>query len=59
MAQLNKGDTVRLKSGGPLMTVGETINGNYDCFWFNNVDGEWTVKSQIFSPELLKTSQSS
>ncbi len=32
----NIGDVVRLKSGGPMMTVTGQMLGNYGCAWFEN-----------------------
>ena len=35
MAQFNKGDVVRLKSGGPAMTVSFVDDkGKLECWWF-------------------------
>ena len=53
MAEFKIGDTVMLKSGGPLMTVhsakGSQIQ-QINCVWFDDV----TVKSGMFNPEALK-----
>ncbi|WP_323892234.1 YodC family protein [Aeromonas veronii] len=38
MVTFNVGDVVRLKSGGPMMTITGTLYGNYVCTWF--VDGK-------------------
>lgn len=55
MSQFNKGDTVKLKSGGPIMTVGGEINGKLECHWFNSTNGtEHAHKSELFERELLK-----
>jgi uncharacterized protein YodC (DUF2158 family) len=32
---MNEGSIVRLKSGGPLMTVGEIKDGVYYCVWMD------------------------
>ncbi|EDZ3666756.1 YodC family protein [Citrobacter koseri] len=52
----NKGDTVRLKSGGPTMTIDniQTIKGNavIVCTWF---DKDNKYFSQVFSPESLES----
>jgi uncharacterized protein YodC (DUF2158 family) len=55
MSQFSKSTTVRLKSGGPVMTVGGEINGKLECHWFNNTSTEYTHKSELFDPELLKS----
>ena len=50
-ASLQRGDLVRLRSGGPLMTV-DTIKGNQvDCFW-TGLDGEPNAES--FPIDVLK-----
>ena len=36
--QFNRGDLVRLRSGGPLMTVGSIKDGEVDCFWSDATD---------------------
>jgi uncharacterized protein YodC (DUF2158 family) len=51
MAQFEVGDVVRLRSGGPKMTVQEVIEigGNIRCQWF--VQGE--VRTAVFHPRSL------
>ena len=31
----NPGDSVKLISGGPVMTVSKVVNGSVKCVWFN------------------------
>ena len=48
---LQRGDLVRLRSGGPLMTV-DSIKGNQiDCFW-TGLDGQPNAES--FPADVLK-----
>jgi uncharacterized protein YodC (DUF2158 family) len=50
-ASLQRGDLVRLRSGGPLMTV-DSIRGNQvDCFW-TGLDGE--PNAETFPTAVLK-----
>jgi len=53
MDNFKKGDTVRLKSGGPVMTIGGQEHGGSRvmCEWFD--DG--TAKHEFFYPEQLKS----
>lgn len=37
----NVGATVRLKSGGPVMTVGKIEAGRYNCKWFDEKKKEF------------------
>ena len=52
--EIKEGDTVRLKSGGPIMTVGPKMSGGvFLCQWFHNFE----IKEQIFHPYQLKPSE--
>ncbi len=40
-SQIKQGDTVRLKSGGPVMTVSvrnPSVNGGFFCQWFDGAE---------------------
>jgi uncharacterized protein YodC (DUF2158 family) len=32
--KFKKGETVQLKSGGPIMTIKDVVLGGYRCQWF-------------------------
>jgi uncharacterized protein YodC (DUF2158 family) len=55
MDTLQKGDTVQLKSGGPVMTVGGTVahSTQVQCQWFAGTE----LKSGAFYPEQLKKAE--
>ena len=55
MRKFNVGDVVRLKSGGPTMTVqGETTTNKIICKWFvNNSD----IKKSSFAPDSLELAE--
>lgn len=64
--EFNPGDVVRLKSGGPIMTVssvGSTATKAklgaqmVQCEWFNQVDKAFEVKSASFSVHSLRLFQ--
>jgi uncharacterized protein YodC (DUF2158 family) len=52
MEDLKLGDTVQLKSGGPVMTLGKETGerGTYWCNWFNGAE----LKEGGFPLEQLK-----
>lgn len=64
MSDFKKGDVVRLKSGGPNMTVSET--GNYrsgfsfgpedgvKCVWFETVKGVQQPQERVFDAAVLE-----
>ncbi|MDG4855932.1 MAG: DUF2158 domain-containing protein [Mesorhizobium sp.] len=48
------GDIVRLKSGGPEMTVSDgAASGTYLCHWFNRDGDVWTPQHAGFKPDQL------
>ena len=52
--KFNIGDTVQLKSGGPIMTVQSVQNdGSLWCVWFNTKDGAHEIKGFAFKAEIL------
>ena len=52
MENLKLGDTVQLKSGGPIMTLGKETGsrGTYSCAWFDGA----TLRHGSFPIEQLK-----
>lgn len=50
-SKLKTGDVVKLKSGGPTMTVSSATDEKIECAWF--VDG--TVQHSSFTPDTLKS----
>jgi uncharacterized protein YodC (DUF2158 family) len=45
------GDIVRLKSGGPKMTVTKVVGDRIHCEWFNDDN---KVDFKVFPPEALE-----
>lgn len=55
MTEFKKGETVRLKSGGPPMTITNVGQSSYQgmlvwCVWF---DDKHVKKEDVFPPEAL------
>ncbi|PAQ05730.1 YodC family protein [Mesorhizobium temperatum] len=49
------GDVVRLKSGGPNMTVSDAAaSGSVLCNWFNREGETWTPQHAGFKPDQLE-----
>lgn len=49
------GDVVKLKSGGPDMTVTYTgSDGKLDCTWFNREGVVYSAQSHVFRADTLK-----
>jgi uncharacterized protein YodC (DUF2158 family) len=48
------GDVVRLKSGGPSMTLEKASGSGWSCVWFNNASGVHSYASGIFPLEMLE-----
>ncbi len=54
------GDVVRLRSGGPNMTVSDTAaSGLYLCHWFNREGDVWTPQHAGFKPAQLTAANGS
>jgi uncharacterized protein YodC (DUF2158 family) len=55
MEQIKLGDTVQLKSGGPVMTVGEQPVGfrGHTCHWFDGKE----LRQGVFRVEQLKPAE--
>ncbi len=53
--EFKEGDTVQLKSGGPIMTIESRQNdGSFWCVWFNTAkDGSSEKKGSDFKPFML------
>lgn len=51
--QIERGDLVHLKSGGPVMTVIKPVGGNWYCSWFDGSEN----KGASFPPEALVKAQ--
>jgi uncharacterized protein YodC (DUF2158 family) len=50
--KIKKGDVVKLKSGGPLMTADETNGKNVHCLWFDGL----MVCNEVFDRASLQKS---
>lgn len=48
--EIKVGSVVRLKSGGPKMTVKNDFYGEWNCVWF--IDDK--IQSNTFTPESLE-----
>ena len=48
--QLEEGDVVQLKSGGPKMTVSRLNDGEVWCVWF---DKDNAPQTRVFKPGVL------
>lgn len=49
---LRRGDLVRLRSGGPLMTVENIKGSGVDCYWWSDWTGQ--PNAQTFPIEVLQ-----
>lgn len=52
--EIKPGSVVKLKSGGPEMTVSDSSNGYYSCVWFDKNSGE--AKEKSFKAHVLALS---
>lgn len=50
MREFKVGDTVKLKSGGPAMTINKIDGNEISCQWFDNKE----IKGATFIKEVLE-----
>jgi uncharacterized protein YodC (DUF2158 family) len=56
MAEFQSGDLVKLKSGGPLMTISfKNSHGSFVCVWWN--ENSEAYKSETFAPALIESAK--
>lgn len=54
MSQFSPGDRVRLKSGGPVMTVESVVDGLVHCLWFDGKSPSQKVVGHGFPEAVLE-----
>lgn len=52
--EFKEGDRVRLKSGGPTMTVEEIYDEDLSCVWFDKVGNKQVIQRGSFRPVVLE-----
>jgi uncharacterized protein YodC (DUF2158 family) len=55
--EFKEGDLVRLKSGGPVMTVEELYDEDLSCVWFEKVGNKQVMQRGSFRPSVLDKAQ--
>jgi len=55
--EFKEGELVRLKSGGPLMTVEEAHEHDLSCIWFEKVGNKQVLQRNSFPPVVLEKGQ--
>ncbi len=51
--EFKEGDVVRLKSGGPPMTVEQIYDEDISCVWFEKVGNKRVAQRESFRPVVL------
>jgi uncharacterized protein YodC (DUF2158 family) len=52
--EFEEGDRVRLKSGGPTMTIEGVNDEDLSCVWFDKVGNKQVVQRGSFRPVVLE-----